>query len=393
MTGGSRERVMRAFRHQQPDRTPLFELFWPYHPIHWPICGRTVATDEELAWDALAEGISAQEMAEADAQAVFAISSYFELDMVHIPPIRPARLPRPHKLGRGRWLLDGKTFCLNERTKLVVLEHPAAEDADSLKTTEAERRAQIEGWQPEAQPVDTERPYALRRLQELAAADGRDWVYMGEVGAGTGVAFYPPFQLMWFAQEPELLRRWLAIQQTQAFAETERQMRWGCQVMVIGGDVSSDKGPFVSPRHYHEFILPVMQQHVRLIHRAGALAVYTSDGNHWPIRDDFFFNTGVDGYQEVDQAAGMTMERLNAEGIKERVCIIGNIDARHTLCLGTPDQVRGEVTRCLELGSRTPGGHILHTSHSVHEDVKSANYHAMIAAYRSYFGLPPLPSL
>ena len=25
----------------------------------------------------------------------------------------------------------------------------------------------------------------------------------------------------------------------------------------------------------------------------GALAVYTSDGNHWPIRDEFFFRSGI----------------------------------------------------------------------------------------------------
>jgi len=390
---GSRERVLRAFKHKVPDRTPLFELFWPYHPIHWPICGRTVATDEELAWDALADGISTEEMSEADARAVFAISSYFELDMVHIPPVRPEPLPRPRKLEPGRWLLNGKLYCLNERTKLVMLEHPAAEDADSLQVNEAERRAQIAGWQPVEYTLDVERPLALRRLQELATADGRDWLYMGEVGAGTGVAFYPPFQLMWFAQEPELLQRWLLMEQSRAFAETERQIRWGCEVMVIGGDVSADKGPFISPKHYHEFILPVIQRHTALVHRAGALAVYTSDGNHWPIRDDFFIHSGVDGYQEVDQAAGMTMERLFAEGIKDRVCIIGNIDARRTLCLGTPEQVRAEVFRCLKLGSLTPGGHILHTSHSVHEDVKPINYLAMVAAYRDYYGLTPLPSL
>ena len=75
------------------------------------------------------------------------------------------------------------------------------------------------------------------------------------------------------------------------------------------------------------------------------------------------------------------------------MCIIGNVDARHALCLGTPQQVRAEVSHCLEVGSRTPGGHILHTSHSVHEDVKPANYIAMVAAYRDYFGLPTLPSL
>src|SRR5450756_1042496 len=181
--------------------------------------------------------------------------------MVHIPIWRPEVLPRPQKEGKGRWRLDGAYYIVSERTKLVVLEEPTAQDADSLKVSEVRRREEIANWDGTVPQPDQECPYALRRLQEMAVAEGYDWVYMGEVGAGTGVAFYPPFQLMWFADEPELLRRWLEMMKAQAFAETQRQMNWGCEVMVVGGDVSSDKGPFISPRNYREFILPVMQQH------------------------------------------------------------------------------------------------------------------------------------
>jgi uroporphyrinogen decarboxylase len=77
--------------------------------------------------------------------------------------------------------------------------------------------------------------------------------------------------------------------------------------------------------------------------------------------------------------------------VKERVCILGNIDARHALCLGTPDQVKAQVRQCLSLGRQTPGGHVLHASHSVHEDVRAENYVAMVDAYREFFGLPRLP--
>ena len=40
----STERVARALAHQTPDHTPLFEIYSPYHPIYWDICGRTPAT-------------------------------------------------------------------------------------------------------------------------------------------------------------------------------------------------------------------------------------------------------------------------------------------------------------------------------------------------------------
>ena len=72
------------------------------------------------------------------------------------------------------------------------------------------------------------------------------------------------------------------------------------------------------------------------------------------------------------------------------MCIIGNIDARHTLCRGTPSEAHDEVIDCLRKGQNTPGGHILHASHSVHEDVKPENYLAAVNAYREYFGMPGL---
>ena len=387
---GSTQRVRQAFAFQRPDRTPLFEIFQPFHPIHWPICGRTIATDAALAWDAWANGVAAADVIEASAQAQFAVNRFFGVDMVRLNGAPPTGEPWPRRLGPQRWELRGVEYGVNERTRMVEPLHPGERGADSARHQEADWRRQIEAW--DGQPGDPGGiDPVLKRVQELAAAAGLDWVFMGEIGCGTGVAFYPPFMLMWLAEAPDLVRRWLAMQMAAAFPRTRQLIADGCTVIALGGDVSSDKGPFLSPRMYREFILPAIRQHVAVVHAAGALAVYTSDGNHWPIRDDFFFNSGIDGYKEVDQAAGMTWPRLLAEGVYGRVCILGNLDARHTLCHGTPAAVRREVHECLRHGQTGPGGHILHASHSVHEDVQTANYVAAVNAYREYFGLAPLP--
>jgi len=389
MTGAA-ERVRRAFAFEKPDRTPLFEIFQPYHPIHWPVCGRNIATDAALAWDAMSDGIAWEELVEATAQAEFQINRFFGVDMVRLNGAPGRNYPRPKKLGAARWELDGTQYVVNPRTKMVEPLDPGQGAADSVKQSEDELRRKILAWDGKPPAGASTNPF-LRRVQELAAADGLDWVYMAEIGCGTGVAFYPPFMLMWLAEEPELVRRWIEMQIARAFPLTQRMIADGCSVVAIGGDVSCDKGPFLSPRMYHEFILPAIQRHVRLIHDAGARVVYTSDGNHWLIKDDLFFNSGVDGYKEVDKAAGMTWPRLIAEGVYGRVCILGNLDARHTLCNGTPEDVRREVIECLRYGQTGPGGHILHASHSVHEDVKPENYVAAVKAYREFFGLEPLP--
>lgn len=387
----SRQRVRDALAFRRPDRTPLFEIFQPYHPIHWPICGRTIATDMALAWDAMSDGVAWEELVAASVQAQFAVARFFGLDMVRLNGAPPRDYVRPVKAGKHRWLLNGVAYALNERTAMVEVENPGVAQAYSRRVSEEGMRQAIATWDGAPAPATPAAPDpVLTGVQRLAAEAGLNWVYMGEIGTGTGVAFWPPFMLMWLVEEPELIRRWLAMQMAAGFPRTQQMVAAGCEVVAMGGDVSADKGPFLSPAMYREFILPVIQAHVAMIHAAGARAVYTSDGNHWPIRDDFFFASGIDGYKEVDQAAGMTWPRLIAEGVAGRVCIIGNLDARHTLCHATPAAVRREVFECLRYGQRFAGGHILHASHSVHEDVKVENYVAAVAAYREHFGLEPL---
>ncbi|OPZ26140.1 MAG: Uroporphyrinogen decarboxylase (URO-D) [Lentisphaerae bacterium ADurb.BinA184] len=388
---GSTARVAKAFAFDRPDRTPLFEIFQPYHPIHWPVCGRNLATDQAMAWDAMSDGVAWEELLDASIRAQFQIARFFGLDMVRLNGVPARNYRRPRKVGPNRWLLDGVPYHVNERTRLVELENPGDRQSDSRRTSEEGLRRAIEQWDGAIPAAGVSAPDpVLAGVRELAAAEGLDWVFMGEIGVGTGVAFFPPFMLMWLLEEPELVRRWQAMQMATGFPRTRDIIAQGCPVIAMGGDVSCDKGPFVSPAVYRDFVLPVIQEHVRLIHAGGARAVYTSDGNHWPIKDMFFFESGIDGYKEVDQAAGMTWPRLIEEGVAGRICIIGNLDARHTLCHATTAEVEAEVIACLRYGQRFPGGHILHASHSVHEDVKPENYIAAVNAYRRYFGLPLL---
>jgi len=96
---GSTERIDRAFAHEQPDRTPLFEIFCKFHPIHWDIAGRNVATDAVMYWDALSDGIAWDELVEAEAQAIFAVNRFFAVDMVRVGGNIGPGYARPVKTG------------------------------------------------------------------------------------------------------------------------------------------------------------------------------------------------------------------------------------------------------------------------------------------------------
>jgi len=379
---------MNAFEHRTPDRTPLFEIFQPYHPIHWDICGHNLATDQRLSWDAQADGVAWEKIVEDEAQAKVEMAEYFGLDMIHLGFNIPRDFERPVKTGENEWTLHGIEYSWSEIKCLIEEKNPADRGSLHSRMKEKDLIRELQEWDGSISDVSQDRLAVLKRVKEIVDQKGMSLVWMGEVGSGTGVAFYPPWQLMWFYDKPDLLRRWLRKRTDEALVLMKTLIDNGCEVIAFGGDVSGDKGPFISPRLYHEFILPQIQEEVAFIHSKEAKAVYTADGNHWPIKEDFFFNSGIDGYKEIDKAAGMTMNRLVPE-IKDRVCLIGNIDARFNLCLGNPTTVRDEVLKCLEV-CWGDGGHILHTSHSVHEDVKIQNYYAMVNAYREYFGLERL---
>ncbi len=119
-----RKRVFKAFSHEAPDRTPLFEIFQPFHPIHWSICGRNIATDQAMCWDAMSGGVSWAELVEEQAKAQFNICRYFGLDMVRLHGGPSPGFQRPEKKGDKKRVLDGTDHVLNERTQLIQPENP-----------------------------------------------------------------------------------------------------------------------------------------------------------------------------------------------------------------------------------------------------------------------------
>lgn len=385
------QRIAKAFAHQKPDRTPLFEIFWPYQPIYWDIAGRNMATDQALAWDAMADGVSWDELTDAQAKADLAMLEFFELDMVHVEYGTPRNYMRPIKTGPKTWKRNNRDYHWDDHIHLVVPTHTRAEDGNEILAgmSEDDFEQKVKAEADLSLPTaDLELLERFVRLRRMADAKGLQPVYMAEVGAGTAAAQYPPCMWMWMMEDDPLYTHWLKRKRAYGLAMTEEYLKRGATVVALGGDVSTDNGPMISPALYTQYVLPVVQEQVALVHRYDAKAVYTSDGNHWKIKQEFFFDSGVDGYKEVDYAAGMRFPRLIEEGIKDRVTIIGNVDARQTLCLGTPEQVIQHTRACIEWGLTSPGGHILHTSHSVHEGVPVENYYAMWNEYRRYFGLP-----
>jgi len=166
---------------------------------------------------------------------------------------------------------------------------------------------------------------------------------------------------IWFEAlmlRPDLVARYLDIQVEQARRNVEFLVPFGFRYFFGGLDFASNEGPMYSPKVFHDLLLPRLKEVSDVCHRYGADHLFASDGNLWPVADDLFGRSGVDGYYEVDRRAGMDLRRL-----RERfpdLTLIGNISS-HTVHLGTKEEVIAEAFSCLEEAKRS-GGIIVGTS-------------------------------
>lgn len=369
-----RERVISAFK-GQPDRTPIFEREVKSPSVRL-ILGKPSAVDdffyqmeflERGEWDALIE-----EMAED----MVKVAEFCGFDMIRLGMNIPKNYEHPRRLADYIW-----------ETKDYIIEYLPESDMhryipkEKVNEEENMRRWLEQDYQP---PQFSEDQFAFfRRAKEKLMKKNLDLAIMCSLYTFP-VAALPPFMLEWFVSEPSLLARYYERQALQAMEVGKRLIEEGADVIGIGGDLASDKGPLISPASYRKVLMPYVRMLSDYLHSLGALVIHASDGNLWPIIDDFLLGTNVDGYEEIDKAAGMEIPLLK-ERFGDRITLVGNVDCRWLLTQGKPEAVKEAVKRCLDEG----GGkrHILMTSNVVHRGVKPENFMAYLEGYREYYGI------
>lgn len=187
---------------------------------------------------------------------------------------------------------------------------------------------------------------------------------------------------------PDVAHEHFRLATRQALALAEAYLELGIDQIGVGGDIAGND-PIISPRLYREFILPEVREVARYIHARGGFAITASDGNLWPIIDDWLTGCEVDGYLEIDKHAGMDLALLK-QRYGDSITFYGNMDPGLTLSFASPDEIRQETIRCLESGMGD-GGHIFCCSNAITASIPLRNYLTMIETYREYFGLEPLP--
>jgi uroporphyrinogen decarboxylase len=148
-------------------------------------------------------------------------------------------------------------------------------------------------------------------------------------------------------------------------------------VLITGDDLGSQHAPLLSPATYRKLIKPYHAELFRAIKaRSKARIFYHSDGNVYPLLNDLI-EIGIDLLNPVQVSAkdmGDTA-RLKRE-FGDRLAFCGAIDSQWVLPHGTPGEVRCEVRRRIK-DLAPGGGYILASVHCIQPDVPSENVCAM----------------
>jgi Uroporphyrinogen decarboxylase (URO-D) len=152
----------------------------------------------------------------------------------------------------------------------------------------------------------------------------------------------------WFMatmDRPDLTDRMMDASVVRAKKDAAYCAAHGLTTLFGGNDFASNDGPMFSPGYFRDHVFPRVKQLADICHEHGCRFFYASDGNLWPVADDLFGASGVDGYFEIDGRAGMDLPTLR-ERFPELI-LIGNMSSQ-TIHLGTLDEIEAEALTCLQ---------------------------------------------
>ena len=364
----SKERVLTALRHEEPDRVPVGEAGIDAHVTERVLGHRTHYRGGWWSQIAVWEGRMAEVMR---VQRDDLIALYTKLDYDVVPiflGVDPADHPAKEiqRLDDTTVEVDGARYGLSPQTNTYV-SHPRHVTRDITQWREggAYRSPSDAQWEM----FD----HFVAKLSDrfLLARSVSGLFPMGAAGA-------MPECLTAYLTHPRECIRVTRYQCEHACRKAQDFVKHGADAVFIGGDYCDSRGPMISPKVFREIIAPSLKEMCDAIHDAGGYALKHTDGNTWPLLD-MYAEAGVDMLHAIQPSASMDIRRLK-ERYGDTFTFMGAVDC-DTLVRGTPEQVRQEVDYNLRWASPR-GGHILCSGNTIQFGVPYENFMAMLDRVR-----------
>ena len=393
----SRERVLTALRHQEPDRVPIDLGGMPSTGI------MAVAYNRLKAYLGITDGeTEVYDIAQQLAHPESPLLERFGVDVLPLPraswgldPTNPEWKPWTLPDGSPALVPSGFNPVRNERGDWLILDdegrvtyrmpagglyfdqmyHPLAE-ATTVAGIEAFELPDISGEE-----------LAWLRREARCLYEITDKAIMGEFGgsileAAQSLRGWDRF-MMDMALNPKLAQ---ALTQKLADHYLVNLPRYldavgdYIQIIQMGDDLGTQRGPQMSPDMYRRIIKPCHQQVYEYVKTHSDLYIFLhSCGSIHRLISDFV-EIGVDILNPVQiSAAGMDPAWLKREFGQDVVFWGGGADTQHMLSNAAPEEVRQHVRELIEIFA-PGGGYVFCQVHNIQADVPPENVVAMFGA-------------
>ena len=157
-------------------------------------------------------------------------------------------------------------------------------------------------------------------------------------------------------------------------------------ILRFGDDLGMDSGPFMDPQIYQKFFKPRHKMLCEYVKKNSHMHTYLhSCGSIYKLIPDLI-DAGFEVLNPVQtNCADMQPERLKSEFGKDIAFWGGGADTRHVLNRATPAEVKSHVIDRLKIFS-PGGGFVFNTIHNILPEVPAENVIAMFDAVREFNG-------
>jgi uroporphyrinogen decarboxylase len=150
--------------------------------------------------------------------------------------------------------------------------------------------------------------------------------------------------------------------------------------VLLGSDWGTQRGPIMSPECFRRMIKPGEKREYEKIRKYGKKVFVHSCGDILEIMDDLA-ELGVDCLNPVQPECMDIALLKNKYG--QKMSFYGGISTQDTLPFGSPDEVRKETGKAIELLGKN-GGYITAPSQEIQTDVSYENLIALIETAKEY---------
>lgn len=381
-----RERVLATFEHEPTDKVLIHHIGFSGDAAS-KILGREVYVgggiqqwrESKALWDS---EDAHREFLRRSIEDAFEIAKATEQDIIRFHywrlPLKPTRKIDEYTFLYGNpereWHI--RRFTPSSELFNVVEEYPPKHKLPiSIRFKQVEKSlSEMEEWLENYSPSVED----FDEISILMEKYGREYairVNGGSIGVGLTE---DPVWLTAMVSKPNLTARYLDIQLEVAVRQIRCFAKAGVKLLFGGGDFASNRGVCYSPKLFRELVLPRLKMITEECHKHGIYYLFGSDGNLWPVADDLFGRSGVDGYYEIDRRAGMDLRKLRERF--PQLVLIGNISS-YTLHFGTVEEVVSETLSCLREAKRSRGI-IVGVSNYIVPSTPKENIIAMIETIR-----------